>query len=281
MRKAKKLEGFLEKMGQNNKAYKLRWFILSDDQSKLAYYKRSSATQKLGKEQGFIPITENTVVEIEHPARSGNKFKDCGIKIITTHRTYHLCAASVPGANRWLHGLRGAVDTLKYGEVSARPKSMLVEPRPSTTTRIDSWMETAMKEDPHEEAASNEVNISYGDGNDLLPVLPASSVDRIVAGSIGSHVDDPSELRMEIIRKESLITDLSQQLEAVRAENTEIRERYFTGVVLFTKLNLSQQGIYCNLDAFEMYRMVQDQRIPIDGWPNWVTAEILHQSQAR
>ena len=98
-------QGFLLKQGVRYKAWKSRWFVLSDDT--LAYY----ADDKKGSQQrGTIDMRQEGLrIHV-----AGDHVAPCMFSIVTEGRVYPLIADSVEGRNDWVQVLRRHINAKRW-----------------------------------------------------------------------------------------------------------------------------------------------------------------------
>ncbi|ETI36007.1 hypothetical protein F441_17643 [Phytophthora nicotianae CJ01A1] len=114
--------GYLRKKGEKNKAFKKRYMELNG--SVLAYYKKKpekngiplSRDEKKTLERGRIDLDRVSSLQ---PMES--KSEPYGILLVTTARTWAICADSEPEYQRWLKGL---CDVVKFSAVHVTYKRM-------------------------------------------------------------------------------------------------------------------------------------------------------------
>uniref|UniRef100_M4BWC9 phosphatidylinositol 3-kinase n=1 Tax=Hyaloperonospora arabidopsidis (strain Emoy2) TaxID=559515 RepID=M4BWC9_HYAAE len=114
--------GYLRKKGEKNKAFKKRYMALNG--SVLAYYKKKpekngiplSRDEKKTLERGRIDLDRVSSLQ---PMDS--KTEPYGILLVTTARTWAICADSEPEYQRWLKGL---CDVVKFSAVHVTYKRM-------------------------------------------------------------------------------------------------------------------------------------------------------------
>ncbi|KAG3208852.1 hypothetical protein PC129_g20126, partial [Phytophthora cactorum] len=114
--------GYLRKKGEKNKAFKKRYMELNG--SVLAYYKKKpekngiplSRDEKKTLERGRIDLDRVSSLQ---PMES--KSEPYGILLVTTTRTWAICADSEPEYQRWLKGL---CDVVKFSAVHVTYKRM-------------------------------------------------------------------------------------------------------------------------------------------------------------
>ncbi|GMF64903.1 unnamed protein product [Phytophthora lilii] len=114
--------GYLRKKGEKNKAFKKRYMELNG--SVLAYYKKKpekngiplSRDEKKTLERGRIDLDRVSSLQ---PMES--KTEPYGILLVTTARTWAICADSEPEYQRWLKGL---CDVVKFSAVHVTYKRM-------------------------------------------------------------------------------------------------------------------------------------------------------------
>eukprot|EP00735_Rhodelphis_limneticus_P001782 TRINITY_DN12469_c0_g1::TRINITY_DN12469_c0_g1_i1::g.15148::m.15148 TRINITY_DN12469_c0_g1::TRINITY_DN12469_c0_g1_i1::g.15148 ORF type:complete len:484 (-),score=93.58,sp/Q8N4B1/SESQ1_HUMAN/35.35/4e-12,PH/PF00169.24/1.2e-16,PH_11/PF15413.1/7.8e-08,PH_8/PF15409.1/0.0023,UPF0449/PF15136.1/0.22,UPF0449/PF15136.1/1e+04,YqjK/PF13997.1/5.7e+02,YqjK/PF13997.1/0.76,Birna_RdRp/PF04197.7/1.6 TRINITY_DN12469_c0_g1_i1:683-2089(-) len=95
-------EGYMKKLGENNKSWKKRWFVLRD---RLLYYYRDQADIN-GKYRGVIDLEGCIISKIETPGEKRLLFAIAPPPLSNRQRTFYLCCDNQDDLENWVDIIR-------------------------------------------------------------------------------------------------------------------------------------------------------------------------------